>query len=269
MSKIFLKSVCVCLLVLFVSFGLQAQNRQLTFERITAEQGLTSNRINGIVQDKEGFIWIATNNGLNRYDGVENKQYTKQQDDTTSLSNNSVLALYCDSANQLWILTINYLHRYNRKLDNFDRFLLSNKKESYRYENKGMIKEDSTGKIWIGTPTSGLFFFNSQTNSCEKVLPEINSVSSLYFDNTGKLWIGGENGALTKYDLNTGSAKTFQISSGLRRPIKDDFIWQIWQDHPNNINLFLTSGFFRFDFETETFSELKEWNRLVNYTDNE
>jgi ligand-binding sensor domain-containing protein len=76
------------------------------------KQGLTSNRINGIVQDQEGFVWIATNNGLNRFDGYVNKQYTKQQDDTTSLSNNSVLALYCDSANQLWILTINYLHRY-------------------------------------------------------------------------------------------------------------------------------------------------------------
>ncbi len=269
MLKLFLSNLFVCMLFLFWSVGLKAQNKQLTFERVTAEQGLTSNRINGIVQDQEGFMWIATNNGLNRFDGFENKQYKKQQNDTTSLSNNSILALYCDSGNQLWILTINYLHKYNRKLDNFDRFLLSEKKESYRYENKGMIKEDPSGKIWIGTPTNGLFFFNSQTNLCEKVLPEINSVSSLYFDNTGKLWIGGENGALTQYDMITRSGKTFKISSGLRRPIKDDFIWQIWQDQSDNLNLLLTSGFFRFDFKSETFSEMLDWNQLVNYTDHE
>ena len=100
-----LLSTFFSLLIFVCSIQLNGQNQQLTFERVTAEQGLTSNRINGIVQDQDGFIWIATNNGLNRYDGFENKQYTKIQDDTTSLSNNSVLALYCDSDNQLWILT--------------------------------------------------------------------------------------------------------------------------------------------------------------------
>ncbi|TNF45202.1 MAG: hypothetical protein EP310_01980, partial [Bacteroidetes bacterium] len=269
MIKLFRKLGFLCLWFLVVSGSLPGQNRQLTFERITAEQGLTSNRINGITQDRDGFIWIATNNGLNRFDGYENKQYTKLQDDTTSLSNNSVLALYCDSGNQLWILTINYLHRYNRNLDNFDRFLISEKKESYRYENKGMMKEDRSGKIWIGTPTSGLFFFDSPNNSCEKVLPEINSVSSLYCDSAGNLWIGGENGTLTNYNPNSGVSRTFHISSALRRPIKDDFIWQIWPDNSNNLNLFLTSGFFRFNFESELFSEISEWNLLVNSAEHE
>jgi len=180
--------------------GLNAQNSILKFERITAEQGLTSNRINGIVQDKTGFLWIATNNGLNRFDGVENKSYLKQQEDTCSLSSNSILSLFCDSEDQLWILTINYLHRYNKKLDNFDRFLLSDKKESSKYGNKGVIIEDVLGNIWIGTPTNGLFIFNRSSNRCDKVLPQMNSVSSLFFDREGLLWVGGEFGQLLRFN---------------------------------------------------------------------
>jgi len=269
MSKLFLKTVYTCLLVLFWSAAVSAKNKQPAFERVTAEQGLTSNRINGIVQDQEGFIWIATNNGLNRFDGFENKQYTKQQDDTTSLSNNSVLALYCDSANQLWILTINYLHRYNRKLDNFDRFLISEKKESYRYENKGFIVSDQTGNIWVGTPTNGLFCFNKQKQICKNIVPEIKAVSSIYCNPDGKIWIGSENGMLIGYDPVSKKTETFKMPDGIRRTVKDDFIWKIWPDNTGKLNLFLTSGFFQFEIVSGEFLELTAWNRAVNSSDHE
>ena len=87
-------TVTLLLILLLKVFLLPAQNTSPTFERVTAELGLTSNRINGIAQDHTGFIWIATNNGLNRFDGFENKQYLHQQDDSCSLSGNSVLALF-------------------------------------------------------------------------------------------------------------------------------------------------------------------------------
>ena len=70
MSKFLISPMLLILLVLICPFRLKAQNPVLTFERVTADQGLTSNRINGIVQDQSGFLWIATNNGLNRFDGL-------------------------------------------------------------------------------------------------------------------------------------------------------------------------------------------------------
>lgn len=128
MRKPSLSAYLILLMIFVWPPRLLAQNSILTFEKVTAEQGLTSNRINGIVQDKFGFLWIATNNGLNRFDGVENKQYKTQADDSSSLSANTVLTQFCDSKGQLWFLTVNYLHRYNLKTDNFEHFLLSNKK---------------------------------------------------------------------------------------------------------------------------------------------
>jgi len=269
MPKLFFISFFTLLLIWLQPLHLVAQNTPLTFERITSEQGLTSNRINGIVQCRSGFLWIATNNGLNRFDGFENKQYTKQIDDTCSLSSNSVLTLFCDSDDQLWVLTINYLHRYNKKLDNFDRFLLSEKKESYRYENKGMITADPSGNIWIGTPTNGLFNFNKQTNTCKKVLPEIKSVSSVFADQSGKIWIGGENGQLISFDQGSQTTRSFKMPDELRRTIKDDFIWKIWQNHPDRLNLFMTGGFFQFDVSTGKFAALSDINRLVNSSEHE
>jgi signal transduction histidine kinase/ligand-binding sensor domain-containing protein/DNA-binding response OmpR family regulator len=228
---------------------------------------LTSNRINGIVQDKFGFLWISTNNGLNRFDGVENKQYIKQVDDSSSLSTNTVLTQYCDSKGQLWFLTVNYLHRYNRKLDNFDHFLLSNKKESARYGNKGVITEDKLGNIWIGTPTNGLFFLNPATNLCERIPQPNSSVSSLFFDQEGLLWIGGI-GQLSQYNHLTREVKQFKVPDSLHRNLNDDYVWNIWQDPTNKINLLLSSGLFQFDQQKELFSELSDWNSKVNFTSN-
>jgi len=261
------KNIIGFLFLLEVS-TLMAQTTPITFERVTTGQGLTSNRINGIVQDKTGFLWVTTNNGLNRFDGVENKQYTKQIDDSCSLSTNTILTQYCDSKNQQWFLTVNYLHRYNQKLDNFDRFLLSDKKESTRYGNKGVITEDKSGNIWIGTPTNGLFAFNPQTNTCEKVIQTITSVSSLYFDQEGTLWIGGEYGQLVNYNPKSKLFRQFKVPDEIRRTIAEDFIWNIWQDSPGFINLMLSSGLFQFDPQKEKFSELSEWNKKVNYNNN-
>ena len=248
---------------------LQAQNAPMTFERVTAEQGLTSNRINGITQDQSGFIWIATNNGLNRFDGFENKQYTNQANDSSTLASNSVLALYCDSADELWVLTINYLHRYNKKRDNFDRFLLSEKRESYRLDNKGMITSDKSGNIWIGTPTNGLFFFNRQSGRVEKVSIEINSVSSVYCDQKGTLWVGGDKGVLVHFDPVSKLSQQYKISESLSQSVNDNFIWQIWEDRVGKLNLLLSGGITEFEPQSATFAQAEGWNKLVSNTNNE
>lgn len=260
-----LLKIIFVLMSLSLGYFSKAQNSSIVFERVTVEQGLTSNRINGIVQDHSGFLWIATNNGLNRFDGVENKKYISQSNDKSSLANNTILSLYCDSNDQLWILTVNYLHRYNKKLDNFDRFLLSKKAESTRSENKGMITTDKYGNIWIGTRNCGLFVFNKKTNTCENVLPKIGSIFSVYFDKEGKLWIGNGNGLLTYYDPKLKISRKFKIPDHFLRFGIEDNIWQVWQDKPGKINLLLSSGFMLFNTRSYSFVKSTEWNINVNY----
>jgi signal transduction histidine kinase/ligand-binding sensor domain-containing protein/DNA-binding response OmpR family regulator len=268
MRKLFLASFLCYIFILTGTFGLYAQSSIFKFEHVTTEQGLSSNRINAMVQDQSGFLWIATNNGLNRFDGLENKQYTKQVDDTCALSTNTILAEYCDSHDQLWILTVNFLHRYNKKNDSFERYWLSDKKESSRYGNKGVITEDTEGTIWIGTPTNGLFALYNSSHNCQSLLPQVKSVSSLHVDNSGSIWIGGEFGQLANYDPQTKRLKQYKVPDELRRNLTEDFIWNIWQDHSGKINLLLASGLFQFDQQKEQFFALTDWNKKVNFSSN-
>ena len=86
---------------LFYSADLLAQN--IPFKHLTTENGLSNNKILDVIQDKTGFIWLATDDGLNRFDGYRFKVYRHKSKDSTSLSNNSIWTLFEDRAGFIWI----------------------------------------------------------------------------------------------------------------------------------------------------------------------
>ena len=79
-----------------------SQQEQFSFERFSIEDGLSSSTINSIIQDKKGFLWIATENGLNRYDGYSFKVYLHNPDDSSSLSQNFIWSLAEDKDGFIW-----------------------------------------------------------------------------------------------------------------------------------------------------------------------
>jgi len=95
---------------------------QNDFVRVTITEGLSQGTGFSILQDRQGFIWIATEDGLNRYDGNNFRIY-RPTDDQTSISNTQSNVLFEDSRGVLWIGTSSGLNRYNRDLDSFTRFV--------------------------------------------------------------------------------------------------------------------------------------------------
>ena len=85
-----------------------------------SSERFSSSLINDICQDKYGYIWIATDNGLNKYDGYRFTTYLSQPDDSTTLNSNIVTSLYCDHNGQLWIGTRIGLSRYDYATDQFN-----------------------------------------------------------------------------------------------------------------------------------------------------
>ena len=83
--------------------SLSAQHKQFVFERITTEEGLTQNNINFITQDEFGYTWIATEDGLNRYDGYEVKTYRYDPSNKNSPRGNWMHRLYTDSCGNIYI----------------------------------------------------------------------------------------------------------------------------------------------------------------------
>jgi ligand-binding sensor domain-containing protein len=140
---------CKFLAVLFWAFiantiNFQANSQTFSAKRFTTENGLTYNRVQNIAQDKTGFLWIATWDGINRYDGYEFRNYYHRPDDSTTFPYFPVDKLLVDSKNNIWILcTFRPVFKHNRANDNFERF------NTPWNQNITDIYQDEQENIWF------------------------------------------------------------------------------------------------------------------------
>jgi signal transduction histidine kinase/ligand-binding sensor domain-containing protein len=155
----------VLLLCIQVSSNLFGQYQNMSFTHFSKAQGLSNFFVNDLLRDKQGFLWIATFSGLNRYDGYNFKIYNSVVGDTTTLCTNGVHTLAEDSLGRIWAQCDFGLSVYDREKDQFVR-ILSDKNDQYSLvdNNLTFILIDSKGTLWVGSQ-KGL--------SC---LPRINSI---------------------------------------------------------------------------------------------
>lgn len=169
-----------------------AQSNKTLFQHYTINDGLASNSVNDIEVDNEGFIWIATEAGLNRFDGYEFRTYLYNPKDSNSIINSQVRHLAVNDTGNIWVGV------YDTSFDLYDqtleRFINYNTKVSTT-----CILEDSQGDLWVGT-YEYLWRVKNGAHSCDSV-PEAGyiGVSSLYKDQDGIIWVGA-GGSLVKYD---------------------------------------------------------------------
>jgi methyl-accepting chemotaxis protein/ligand-binding sensor domain-containing protein len=200
--------------LIWISAVTQASNNY-RFEHLTVDDGLSQSYINAIIQDHMGFLWIATEYGLNRYDGYNFKIYKYDRQDSSTLASNRINCLYMDRENQLWVGTDHGLHLYNRDKDLFMRF--QEKADSTGLSNNSIdnIYEDSQGRLWVST-TNGLNLMNRKNNTFTHFYAEQGNPHSLTADRVssfaetgGQLWMATGNG-LTRLDLVTMVFTQFQ-----------------------------------------------------------
>ena len=141
----------------------QTFSNNLKFVKYSTAMGLSSNNQSCVVQDKQGFIWIGADEGLNRFDGQSFKIYMSNPKSNTSLKSNIIKCLFCDSNGQLWIGTYGGgLSKYNKEKDNFSTYDTSNSKFLLTDEINA-IAEDKYKKLWVGT-NNGLYQYDQKIN---------------------------------------------------------------------------------------------------------
>lgn len=173
--------------ILLLSSGLFGQ-KILDFDKLSIDDGFTSSKANVIIQDRKGFIWIGTWNGLNRYDGYEVETFRPVYHDSSSISNREVLALLEDRNGDIWIGTTSGLNRYNPMIGEWKKYNFQNRITS--------LLEDSNGIIWVGTWEGGLFKLDPETGEMEHYLPT-SIISDIYEDSRNILWIATYHGLVT------------------------------------------------------------------------
>lgn len=141
-----------------------AQTSNYIFEYLTTEQGLSSNKVEAVLQDKEGFYWIATQNGLNRFDGTTFKIFRHDANDSTSLSHNYCTALVEGKNGDIWVATYKGVSRYIRSKGYFQTIYLQHPIINFEITNRIYdIAVDDAGTIWIGG--NGLWSYDVSKDS--------------------------------------------------------------------------------------------------------
>jgi signal transduction histidine kinase/ligand-binding sensor domain-containing protein len=171
----------------------------IRFDQIRMEQGLSQNAILALLQDSRGYLWVGTQDGLNRYDGYGMTQFKANPNDPNSLSFNSVISLYEDPDGFLWIGTWGGgLNRYNPATNQFTRFLPDpNDPASLSNAVVTSIIQDEHGRMWVGTldgldlyyPATGKFI-HFHSDIANPTTLSSNAISVITPTEDGKLWIG-------------------------------------------------------------------------------
>lgn len=112
----------IAILFFPIAEKINSQISPLRFEHLKIENGLSQSSVRAIHQDKKGFMWFGTNDGLNRYDGYEFKIFKNNPYDTTTISSNYILDISEDDDRYLWIATANGLNRYSHTRESFTPF---------------------------------------------------------------------------------------------------------------------------------------------------
>ena len=129
---------------------------EYNFENITVRDGLSDNQCLSITSDKSGFLWIGTNEGLNRFDGYSPEIYRSNPFDSTALSGNKIFNTYTDKDGSLWVSTDKSIDKYLHGSNSFKRFFTGT--------SPTFATEDNSGNIWVATLSNGLFRIKKDNN---------------------------------------------------------------------------------------------------------
>lgn len=196
--------------IIFWGLGAAAQNAP-AFESISTAQGLSQGMVFDLLQDKEGFIWVATKNGLNRYDGYSFKVFTNDPYNAHSLSSNTVVKLFEDSKGRIWAGTENAgLNIYDKQSGKFYRIVYSNSNPASLSGNGiRSIMEMPDGRILVATDVAGLNIVEAGATFFEKdappvitrlSLPNETQVNGMGKDSNGIIWVGDMDGLVYRFD---------------------------------------------------------------------
>ena len=141
---------------ILIPLTLYSQHVKFRFDTLTAKQGLSNNNITCLLQDRQGFIWIGTEDGLNRYDGYSIREFPHDPDNIHSISHNHIRTIYqdpADSGKVLWIGTKGGgLNKFDLESEQFQRYLNNpDDPSSLSNDDVKCIYRDSQGIYWIGT----------------------------------------------------------------------------------------------------------------------
>lgn len=193
-------------MALLISLTALAQS-DFRFDHYTIKDGLSQSQPFSLFQDSYGYLWIGTQDGLNRFDGNSFKVYKNDPFDSTTLTHNWVWTVQEDDHGDLWVGTFQGLCKYVRREDRFIQYYHNPQDSTSISGNRpNYILKDPKGRLWISSWGSGLNLYDPATDSFIRFISKPddlttlsdNAVRTLFCDSDGVMWVGTWNGGLNK-----------------------------------------------------------------------
>ncbi len=195
----------VCLYSLLSLFSLSAKEVNYIFRHYQVEHGLSDNMVTSCIQDQDGFIWIGTRDGLNRFDGYTFKVFRHDPDISSSLGSNWITSLNSDQAGNLWVGTLAGLFRYDKENESFHHLsLTANKRIPF-------FQFDRRNRLWM-LMDGNLIRYDQTDNSCRIFAhPENRAYTSFCITSNQEVWIGDSDGSLSRIHEAEDRIETFSL----------------------------------------------------------
>lgn len=258
---IVLLTLCFCLSITMTQ-GAGHSKDNLHFSHISINNGLSQNTIFAIAQDAKGYMWFATHNGVNKYDGYDFTIYQNNPQDSTTIANDIIRTLVTDDKGRVWIGTESGLSYYNEERDIFENFYLKNSKTAtvssivtlsdsqllvnaegqlYSFDAKSKAFSQQTlptdllqlnvtalyrtaQSIYIGTAENGVFVWDYKGKRIQRLSLSIkHRIQALLLQNPSTLWIATEGEGLYRLNPQTGEQKHY-VHSYNEGDISSNFI---------------------------------------------
>jgi signal transduction histidine kinase/ligand-binding sensor domain-containing protein/CheY-like chemotaxis protein/HPt (histidine-containing phosphotransfer) domain-containing protein len=213
--------------------------RPMYFEHLTMRDGLSQSTVNGILQDSQGYMWLATESGLDRYDGYSIREYRRERGDEHGLASDYIWSIVEDARGDLWLATNGGgVAHWDRRTDQFKQFRHdAGKPNTLASDAVRTLLIDSQGRIWAGTLDQGLDVLDPATGNVRHFRHREGDVHSLaadavvalYADHKGGIWVGTD-GGLSRYEPSSDNFVNYggTLSDVRVRAIREDHAGVFW-----------------------------------------
>lgn len=244
----------LCFFLLVVSYSF-CYAQPYYFKHYQVENGLSNNTVYSCVQDKQGFLWLGTKDGLNRFDGYSFKTFRHDNSNKKSIGNNFIQTLYVDDQGVLWIGTAAGIYRYNAEDERFIPI-----KTALGIGVRSIVKDRQNNYWFVGNGT--VFRYQKNTDKLFSLRRFQNfEATSVAADSSGNIWLATTSGNLER--LNAGS-KTFTSYDVFAhsKTVSSNYIEKIYCT--TNGKIFIgtsTQGFKIFDLKSLTYQDVLTYNK--------